>query len=95
MKLEDLEKRLKKGILDSLYLLYGEEKYLLECNLKKIINLFGKTIKGINYVSIDENDVKELIPNIETPSFGFEKKLIVVKNSGLFKKEARSKDKKK
>ena len=31
----------------------------------------------------------EIISDLETPSFGFDKKLIVAKNTGLFKKEGR------
>lgn len=36
----------------------------------------------------------EIISDLETPSFGFEKKLIIAKNTGLFKKEGRKKAKK-
>ena len=94
MKVEDLEKTLKQEKLSSLYLLYGEERFLLESCLKKIKNLFGEAIKGINYIEIDETNLTEIISDIETPPFGFEKKLIIAKNTGLFKKEAKSKSKK-
>ncbi len=94
MKVEELEKKLNSGIIDTIYLLYGEERFLLESALKKIIKLFGETLKGVNFVNLDETNVTELIPNIETPAFGFDKKLIVVKNSGLFKKETKKKSKK-
>ena len=92
MQIEELETQLKNGNLGSLYLLYGEELFLLESSLKKIKSLFGKTIKGINYILIDENNVSELISDIETPSFGYEKKLIIVRNSGLFKKDGKRKN---
>ncbi len=36
----------------------------------------------------------EIISDLETPSFGFEKKLIIAKNTGLFKKDGRKKAKK-
>ena len=94
MKLEDLEKELKQRKLDSLYLLYGEERFLLESCLKKIKNLFGETLRGINYIEIDETNLDEIISDIETPPFGFEKKLIFAKNTGLFKKEGKKKNKK-
>ena len=58
MKVEELEKELNKKELNSIYLLYGEERFLLESSLKKIINLFGKTINGINYVTIDESNIR-------------------------------------
>jgi DNA polymerase-3 subunit delta len=36
----------------------------------------------------------EIISDLETPSFGFDKKLIIAKNTGLFKKEGKKKVKK-
>ena len=54
LTIENLEKELKNNQLKSLYLLYGEELFLLESSLKKIKALFGEAIKGINYISIDE-----------------------------------------
>ncbi len=90
--IENLEKELKTGVLKSIYLLYGEELFLLESSLKKIKKLFGPCIKGINYINIDETNVSELIQDIETPSFGYEKKLIIARNTGLFKKEGKKKN---
>ncbi len=72
-----------------LYLLYGEETYLLETKLKKIKKEFGELIKGINFIQIDESNVSEIISDIETPAFGYPTKLIIAKNTGLFKKEKR------
>lgn len=92
MTIEELEAELKNKQLQSLYLLYGEELFLLESSLKKIKSNFGEMVKGINYILIDENNLNELISDIETPAFGYEKKLIIVKNSGLFKKEAKKKN---
>lgn len=91
MTIENLERELKIGKLNSLYLLYGEELFLLENSLKKIKSLFGECIKGINFISIDEENVNEIISDIETPSFGYEKKLIIARNTGLLKKEGKKK----
>ena len=91
LSIENLEKELKMEKLESLYLLYGEELFLLESVLKKIKNLFGEAIKGINYITINETNCGELIADIETPSFGYERKLIIAKNTGLFKKEGKRK----
>ena len=71
-------------------LLYGDERYLLETRLKKIKKDFGEKVKGINYIKIDETNVQELISDIETPAFGYEKKLIIARNTGLFKKEKKT-----
>lgn len=92
MTLDVLEKQLKEEKLNSIYLLYGEEIFLLESIVKKIKKQFGEMISGINYIQIDETNVEELISDLETPSFGYDKKIIVVKNSGLFKKEGKRKN---
>lgn len=73
-----------------LCLLYGEERYLLETKLKKLKKEFGEMINGINFVQIDADTISELISDIETPAFGYPTKLIVAKNTGLFKKEKRA-----
>ena len=92
VSIENLEKELKTGKLQNLYLLYGEELFLLETSLKKIKSLFGECIKGINYINIDDTNSNELIQDLETPSFGYEKKLIIARNTGLLKKESKRKN---
>ena len=69
LKIEELEKKINQGEVNGIYLLYGEETYLLEQQLRKIKKNFGELIKGINYISIDENNVQQLIADIETPAF--------------------------
>lgn len=93
MTQDELEQRLKKGEISSLYLLYGEEEFLLETCVKKIKKIFGELLSGINYIQIDEKNIQNLISDIETPAFGYDKKLIIIKKSGLFKKEGRTKKK--
>lgn len=44
---------------------------------------------GINYIQIDETNVEELISDLETPAFGYEKKIVIIKSSGLLKKEGK------
>ena len=93
MTVDNLEKELKQGKLNSIYLFYGEELYLLESAVKKIKKLFGELILGINYIQIDETNVNNIISDIETPAFGFDKKLIIVKNAGLLKGEKKANSK--
>ena len=71
----------------AIYLFYGEETYLLETRLKKIKKEYQQLILGINFIQIDDTNVEELIADLETPAFGFDKKLIIAKNTGIFKKE--------
>lgn len=91
MTIEALEKELKTGKLNSIYLLYGEETFLLESCLKKIRNNFGERKLGINDIRLDNSNRNEIISNIETPAFGYKKKLIIVRDSGLFQKEGKKK----
>ena len=83
----DLENDLKNKKLNSIYLLYGEEKYLIQEYVKKIKKCFGELYLGINYILLDESNIDSLISDIETPAFGYDKKLILIKNSNLFKKD--------
>lgn len=78
--------------LESIYLLYGEETYLLETALKKIKKQFGELVSGINYISIDENTINTLISELQTPAFGYEKKLIIARKTELFKRPKRKKE---
>lgn len=92
MLVEELEKSLKTGNLDSIYLLYGEETFLLENCLRKIKSNFGDIVDGINYIKIDETNIDKIISDIEVPAFGFEKKLIIARSTGIFKKETKKKE---
>ena len=91
MTYDVLEKELNSGKLQPLYLIYGEEEYLIDKALKKIKKSFGELLDGMNFIQIDEESVGDIIENIESPAFGFDKKLIIVRNSGLFKKDGRKK----
>ena len=69
------------------YLLYGEDNYLKNNYLNKLKKQFGELILGINYIQIDENNAQNIITDIETPAFGYAKKLIIAKNTKLFIKK--------
>lgn len=92
IKYDVLEKELNNKNLHSVYLLYGDEKFLIDSSIKKIKKKFGDLVQGINYVIIDDTNIQDLTFNIEVPAFGYDKKLIIVKNSGLFKKDGRKKN---
>lgn len=77
--------------LKPIYLLYGAEQYLIETVVNKIKKKFGEKVLGINYILIDETNIENLISDIEMPAFGYDKKLIIVKSAGLFKKDGRKK----
>lgn len=89
LKIDELEKQLSQQEPKGIYLLYGEETFLLQQQLNKIKKKFGEIIKGINYIVIDENNIQELIADIETPAFGYSTKLIIARNTGIFKREVK------
>ena len=92
IKYDVLEKELNNDKIRSVYLLYGDENFLIDNIIKKIKKKFGDLVQGINYVIIDDTNIQDLTFNIEVPAFGYDKKLIIVKNSGLFKKDGRKKN---
>ena len=69
ISVEKLEGELNNGKLNSMYILFGEELFLLESSLNKIKKIFGEKIKGINYIVIDDTNLAELISDMETPAF--------------------------
>ncbi len=68
----------------NLYLITGDDVLEKEETLAKIQEDFGEKVKGINYIVLDKDSLKNLESEINTYAFGFSKKLIIVK---LDKKE--------
>ena len=95
IKPEQLEKEIKQNNPETIFLLFGEETYLLEISLKRIKKNFGETISGINFVTLYENNVENLVQEIETPAFGYEKKLIIIRDSKIFQRGGKGKSKEK
>ena len=75
ISVEKLEGELNNGKLNSMYILFGEELFLLESSLNKIKKIFGEKIKVINYIVIDDTNLAELISDMETPAFRLSKKI--------------------
>lgn len=75
-----------------IYLFYGEDNYTKEREVNKIKKDFGEMVDGINYFKLSDTTINELIPSIETPAFGYPKKLIIAKNTNLFKKSKKNDD---
>ena len=92
MNYDLIDKELNTGILKGIYLIYGKETYLIESLIKKIKKNFGEIVLGINYVIIDDTQTDNIISEIQTPAFGYERKLIIAKNVSLFKKETKKKN---
>ena len=67
MTINQLEKELKENKLSSIYLLYGQERYLLDNVVKKIKKSFGNLVDGLNYIKIDNSAIDNIISEIQTP----------------------------
>ena len=55
-----------------IYLLYGNDEFIKEEQLKKIRKSIDELHLGINYIKIDNINLSEILDNIESPAFGYE-----------------------
>ncbi|GMQ56734.1 DNA polymerase III subunit delta [Vallitalea sediminicola] len=86
--MKGLKKQLQSSEYHNVYLFYGEEKYLLEIYLKKLIDgLLIDTDQTMNYDYFDKNNmnVDKLFGAIETLPFFANRRVIVVSYTKLFK----------
>lgn len=78
----------KNGQFKNIYLLYGEERYLIRQyrdKLKKALSTEGDTMNYAEYEGADIN-VREIIDLAETLPFFAERRLILIEESKLFQK---------
>ncbi len=85
--MEKIFSNLKKGIVAPCYLLYGEEEYLINETLNKILDIIvpeGNRDFSLFYLDGENTDMDSLIEHILTPSLLGDRKVIVVKNTTIF-----------
>lgn len=61
-----------------LYLITGEDIFEREKELNKMKENFGELVKGINFVTLDKENIALLSSEVTTYPFGYPKKLIIV-----------------
>ncbi|MDD5343511.1 MAG: hypothetical protein PHW12_03715, partial [Smithella sp.] len=79
--MEKIFANLKKGIIAPCYLLYGEEEYLINENLNKILDIIlpdGSRDFSLFYLDGENTDMDSLMENILTPSLLGDRKVVVV-----------------
>ena len=82
-----LDEDIKAGTFAPVYLLYGEEDYLKQTYKKRLKEaISGEDTMNLNVFTGQDIDVKEVINLAETMPFFAEKRLILVEDSGFFKK---------
>lgn len=92
MSIEALKEDIKNNKLKNLYLFYGPEEYLKKYYLESIEKLIlSEDLKALNRIVLEGKiDIKKLIDNCETLPVFAEKKIVIVKNSGVFKSKKKS-----
>jgi len=68
----------------AIYLNYGEEEFLRQYNTDKLVENNSLANPEMNLIYLDDNSINKLIDNAEQLPFFDEKKVIVVKKSGIF-----------
>ncbi len=85
----ELKKQIREGELKNLYLFFGDEIYIKEIYIEKIRELVPDGgFADFNHITIDEKDLTfdAIDDALESFPMFSEKKLVIVKNSGIFSK---------
>ena len=85
--MEKIFANLKKGIVAPCYLLYGEEEYLINENLQKILDLIISPADrdfGLFFLDGENADIDNINDLILTPSLLGGRKVVVVQNTTIF-----------
>ena len=87
MSIDILKTQIKNKDIKSLYLFYGLEEYLKKYYINSIEEIIiDKNLRTLNKVVLEDKvEVSKIIDNCETHPVFSERKLVVVKNAGLFK----------
>lgn len=85
--MQKLNEEIKSGNLGSLYLLYGEETYLLKQYRDRLKDALMNGGDSMNYHYFEGKDINigEIIDLAETLPFFSDRRVIIIENSGLFK----------
>lgn len=88
--MKTIDHDIRDGQLKQAYLLYGEETYLLKQYRDKLVNAIVSPDDTMNFSRFEGEDInqKEIIDLAETLPFFADRRLILIEDSGLFKKGA-------
>lgn len=87
--MQQLNQDIKQHTFQSVYCLYGEEEYLKRSYKNRLIQaITGDDTMNLNRFVEKEAEVSAIIDAAETMPFFADHRLIVIENSGLFKREA-------
>lgn len=94
MSVDILKEELKNKKIRNLYLFYGPEEYLKRYYLESIEkSLLTEELKMLNRIVLEgKPNINRMMDNCETLPVFSEKKVVIVKNSGLFKPKSKGSD---
>lgn len=94
MSYKDFSNQIKNGDIKNVYLLYGQESYLLDRAKELMQENVVTAFPELNYIALDGDalTVEQLQNACDTYPFGSDKKLVVVRHPGFLKKSAGKKD---
>lgn len=84
-----LKKQIREGELKNLYLFFGDEIYIKEIYIEKLRELIPDGgFADFNHITLDEKDLTfdAIDDALESFPMFAEKKLVIIKNSGIFSK---------
>ncbi|MGE5473483.1 MAG: DNA polymerase III subunit delta [Ignavibacteriales bacterium] len=95
MSIEILKDRLKKGILDKVYLFWGPEEYLIKHYLGEIESyIISPQFKDLNYSLLKgKESIKEIVSACETIPMMSKGRMVVLKESEIFSESTSKKGK--
>lgn len=88
--MKTIDNDIKAGQLKQVYLLYGQEQYLIRQYKDKLKRAIVSEEDTMNFSAFTGSDInqKEIIDLAETLPFFADRRLILIEDSGLFKKSA-------
>ena len=92
MNYQELTMHINKGELKSTYLFYGEEEYLIDQTLKFLKDKYiDDSFETLNYQILEGKDIlfEDIHNACETLPFMSEKKIVIVKDLGIFSRKKR------
>lgn len=88
--MKNIKQHIKENSFSKVYLLYGQEDYLKQLYRNKLRNAIISPEDTMNYSHFEGKDfpVQELVSIAQTVPFFSERRLILIENSGCFKKQS-------
>lgn len=88
--MQRINQDIKTGQFQKIYLIYGEEAYLRQQFEKRLVDaIICDDTMNCTYFKGKETDITQIISIADTLPFFSERRVVVIEDSGLFKKESK------